>query len=70
MTDTAGLRDTEDLVEAEGVRRARQAAHDADIVVAVADVAAQDHDAGLFELASSLAGQAGTSSTANAILLV
>lgn len=37
MVDTAGLRDTEDEVEAEGVRRALAAAEQADLHVAVVD---------------------------------
>lgn len=36
LVDTAGLRETADAVEAEGVRRARARAADADLVVAVA----------------------------------
>jgi tRNA modification GTPase len=36
LTDTAGLRATEDFVEAEGVRRARARAAKADLVIAVA----------------------------------
>jgi tRNA modification GTPase len=36
LVDTAGLRETEDAVEAEGVRRARVRAADADLVVEVA----------------------------------
>jgi tRNA modification GTPase len=38
LVDTAGLRETADAVEAEGVRRARARAEDADLVVAVASV--------------------------------
>ncbi len=37
LLDTAGLRDTEDVIEAEGVRRARHAARDADAVLLVVD---------------------------------
>ena len=40
LVDTAGLRDTEDAVEAEGVRRARAHAQAADYVLAVGDVLA------------------------------
>ena len=38
LVDTAGLRDTEDAIEAEGVRRARARAEAADLVLAVGDV--------------------------------
>lgn len=37
LSDTAGLRETEDVVEIEGVRRARQAASEADLRLAVID---------------------------------
>lgn len=37
LADTAGLRETEDIVEAEGVRRARRAAADADFRIHVID---------------------------------
>lgn len=37
LVDTAGLRDTDDAVEAEGVRRARARAGDADLVITVAE---------------------------------
>jgi len=37
LADTAGLRDTEDVIEAEGVRRARQALATADIVLLLED---------------------------------
>jgi tRNA modification GTPase len=40
VLDTAGLRTTGDAIEAEGVRRAEQAARRADVVVLVVDVAA------------------------------
>jgi len=39
LTDTAGLRVTDDVVEQEGVRRAKEAAKQADIVVFIADAA-------------------------------
>lgn len=38
LIDTAGLRDTDDPVEAEGIARARRRAADADLVIAVASV--------------------------------
>lgn len=38
VADTAGIRETSDLIEAEGVRRARQALESADIVLLVIDV--------------------------------
>lgn len=37
VADTAGIRDTDDIIEAEGVRRARQALESADLVVLVED---------------------------------
>jgi tRNA modification GTPase len=40
LVDTAGLRDTDDPIEAEGVRRARARAEDADLVVRVVDASA------------------------------
>lgn len=39
FADTAGLRDTDDAVEGEGVRRARQRASQADLVIGVFDAA-------------------------------
>lgn len=39
LTDTAGLRDAEDWVEQEGVRRARETFHSADVVVFLVDAA-------------------------------
>lgn len=39
LVDTAGLRDTADPVEVEGVRRARQAAETADLILEVCDLA-------------------------------
>jgi len=38
VADTAGIRETSDLIEAEGVRRARQALEAADIVLLIKDV--------------------------------
>ena len=43
VADTAGIRETSDLIEAEGVRRARQALESADIVLLIIDVS---NDAG------------------------
>jgi tRNA modification GTPase len=40
VADTAGIRETQDLIEAEGVRRARLALQTADIVLLVEDVGA------------------------------
>lgn len=37
VADTAGIRDTDDIIEAEGVRRARQALESADLVLLVED---------------------------------
>uniref|UniRef100_A0A8D0GJ03 5-taurinomethyluridine-[tRNA] synthase subunit GTPB3, mitochondrial n=1 Tax=Sphenodon punctatus TaxID=8508 RepID=A0A8D0GJ03_SPHPU len=42
LSDTAGLRETQDAVEREGVSRARQRLQDADLVVAVLDSAELD----------------------------
>ena len=42
VADTAGIRETEDRIEAEGVRRARQALASADIVLLVEDASAGD----------------------------
>ena len=44
LTDTAGLRESEDLVEKIGVERARQAARDADLVICVIDGARELSD--------------------------
>ncbi len=44
VTDTAGLRSTEDAIEAEGVVRARQAATDSNILLTVADASEPDLD--------------------------
>ena len=41
LLDTAGLRDTDDVIEAEGVRRARNAAREADAALLVIDSSAQ-----------------------------
>ena len=38
LADTAGIRETDDIIEAEGVRRARQALESADLVLLVEDV--------------------------------
>ncbi|HTJ88751.1 MAG TPA: tRNA uridine-5-carboxymethylaminomethyl(34) synthesis GTPase MnmE [Acidocella sp.] len=43
LTDTAGLRDTVDEIEAEGVRRARLRAAKADLIIAVAAAPAQEY---------------------------
>jgi len=42
VADTAGIRETSDLIEAEGVRRARQALESADIVLLIEDASEKD----------------------------
>ena len=42
LTDTAGLRITEDEIEAEGVKRSQQAVNDADLVVFLHDLSDED----------------------------
>jgi tRNA modification GTPase len=42
LADTAGIRETEDLIEAEGVRRARQALESSDLVLLVEDASDPD----------------------------
>jgi len=42
LVDTAGLRETSDLIEAEGVKRAQTAAQDADLILAVYDLGAPE----------------------------
>jgi len=65
LADTAGIRETSDRIEAEGVRRARQALESADIVLLVEDVtAAQEENA---SLAAELASKAGCIRVANKI---
>jgi tRNA modification GTPase len=53
LTDTAGLRETEDIIEAEGVRRSNVAMDDADLIVYLVDVS-QAPDAGEFESIAAL----------------
>lgn len=45
LVDTAGLRETGDLVEKEGIRRAREAIDTADLIIAVHDAADPDEPA-------------------------
>ena len=45
LLDTAGLRETDDPIEAEGVRRARERAAAADLVIAVADASLPGNEA-------------------------
>ena len=46
VADTAGIRETTDRIEAEGVRRARQALESADIVLLVEDASLSDSETG------------------------
>jgi tRNA modification GTPase len=46
VVDTAGLRDSTDVVEQEGVRRAREQARSADVVLNIADLSEPKADAG------------------------
>jgi tRNA modification GTPase len=45
LTDTAGLRDTEDLIEAEGVRRSHKAMDEADLIIYLKDLSDKITDA-------------------------
>ncbi|MDI1345202.1 MAG: tRNA uridine-5-carboxymethylaminomethyl(34) synthesis GTPase MnmE [Pseudolabrys sp.] len=56
LLDTAGIRDTDDPVELEGVRRARERAASADLVLWVVDASAAEAAAGL-EAAGGAAGR-------------
>lgn len=51
LADTAGLREARDAIEAEGVRRARARAAEADLTIAVLDVTTTD---GIAEMAAEL----------------
>ncbi|GAV21044.1 tRNA modification GTPase [Mariprofundus micogutta] len=42
LVDTAGLRQSDDVIEQEGVRRAHQAAHQADVTIFMADASRSD----------------------------
>ncbi len=54
LIDTAGMRETEDEIEAEGVRRAKQAAADADLTLVIYDIVS---DTELFGLHDGLAAE-------------
>lgn len=69
VTDTAGLRETEDAVEAEGVTRARQAATDSNIVLAVVDASEPHMDASLLACILS-AEEQGLPQEAGAVLIL
>ena len=52
LTDTAGIRDTEDKVEAIGIKKAMEAASDAELIILVADASKPltDEDSGIYEI--------------------
>ena len=64
IVDTAGLRETDDVVEAEGVRRAWRALEDADVVLALIDATQPQ------QLPERLPGRAGVTWVLNKIDLV
>ena len=71
FSDTAGLRESEDAIEAEGVRRARARAEDAHLVVHVVrgeDWEALDSDIRFLNVEEDRAEQAGSVVTGNALL--
>ncbi len=71
VADTAGIRETQDLIEAEGVRRARLALQTADIVLLVEDAAASAEGAlGTGSAAINLPAQACCLRVANKIDLL
>lgn len=47
LTDTAGLRESADPIEAEGIRRARELVNSADLIISVVDVTTMLEEAGL-----------------------
>jgi len=51
IADTAGIRETDDVIEAEGVRRARQALESADLVLLVEDVTQPGYTVGTTDIA-------------------
>jgi tRNA modification GTPase len=65
LADTAGIRETSDRIEAEGVKRARQALESADIVLLVEDVTAPH--GGYGDLAAELPSGVGCIRVANKI---
>ena len=65
LADTAGIRETSDRIEAEGVRRARQALESADIVLLVEDVTAAHEESA--SLAAELSSKTGCIRVANKI---
>jgi tRNA modification GTPase len=50
LVDTAGIRETEDVIESEGVRRAVRATEQADLVIAMADATSDSWQVDLAEL--------------------
>jgi tRNA modification GTPase len=52
LVDTAGLRDSDDMVEREGMRRAREELAKADVAILVTDSAQSGHDRSLLDAAS------------------
>lgn len=50
ISDTAGLRKADSVVEAEGIRRARRAAEEADVRIALFDASLPEQDSGTLEL--------------------
>jgi tRNA modification GTPase len=77
LVDTAGLRDTADSIEAEGVRRARQRAREADLIVAVHEAGSSadrspltDHACAVVQVASKSDLVADLSLSAHGAILV
>ncbi len=56
IIDTAGIRDSRDPVEREGIRRSRACLREADLVILVLDLSREIHDADL-EIARIIAGE-------------